>query len=364
MTESKILTEKEYRALEIDSYSSIKVFIEDRKKYHKKYILKEKIKDEDSDEIRLGSLSDCLQFTAELYEERYALAVTQIPTGQYGKFVEELWKITKANIGTDGRVSRSMESMMEDAYTAVKYNREGEVVDFKRDSFETAKTKFFGTNIETYYLQLRESHGKCVIELSELEAAQAVVTRLKSDPITRDIINQKTDSTHTVYCQFPIVGEMSAEITKSEPYKLKCLIDKMIIDHEKKMIFIYDLKVTWDNEKNFKYSYLKYKYYIQMAIYFYLVVEWKKRIPEITDYAVVFPKFIVAESNNYKSPLIYITGMENFDQGMKGFMLNGEYHPGVIKAIQDLIWHKEAGVWTISKENHQSNGLVKMKIFS
>lgn len=362
------MTEKEYRALDIDSYSSIKVFLDDRKKYYKKFILKEVIKEEDTPETRFGSLVDCLLFTPEEYEERYCLSLTKIPTGQYGKLVSELWRVTLNSINDAGEVTRSLDSMFEDAYNAVKFNKDGEVVDFKRDSLIEAKGKFLGSDSEAHYKQLRESYGKVIIELSELENAQKVVQELKSNSVTREVINMKTDDRFEVYSQFAIVGEI--DFSKApfkggdgKKYPIKCLIDKLIIDHKKKMIHIYDLKTAWDNENQFQYNYFKYKYYIQMAVYFYLVVEWKKQRKDIADYAVVHMRFMVAESTNYKNPLIHTTDGDNFHQAMGGFIIGSKYYPGVVKAIQDLIWHKEKGIWNISKENYENNGIVKIQPF-
>ena len=357
------MTEKEYRALDIDSYSSIKVFLDDRKKYYRKFVLKEILKEEESDELVFGSLVDCLLFSPDDYEDRFALAVSQVPTGQYGKFVNSLWKISQDYMDITGKITKTMESMIEEAYNAVKYDKDGNIVDFKRDDLATVKLKFLGTSLEDYYKQLREAYGKTVIELSVLEKAQAVVQELKSNSVTREVINLVTNKRFTVYNQFSIIGEMVASITKSVKYRLKCLIDKLIIDHERKMIYIYDLKTAWDNEQQFQYNYFKYKYYIQAAVYFYLVVEWKKTVKEIAEYGVSFPRFIVAESANYKNPLIYTTNIDNFNQGMRGFMINGRYYPGVIKAVQDLIWHREVAIWSISRDNYNSNGVVKIKPF-
>ena len=79
--------------------------------------------------------------------------------------------------------------MLEEAYTNVKHDRDGNIVDFKRDSFETVKRKFIGSELEVHYAQLRESYGKTIVELSELESAQAIVQELKTNSITKEIIN-------------------------------------------------------------------------------------------------------------------------------------------------------------------------------
>src|SRR5581483_6503604 len=252
------MTEKEYRALDIDSYSSLKVFIEDRKKYYKKFILKEVVREEESDELRFGSLVDCLLFTPEEFDSRYALSVSKVPTGQWGKLMDELWAVTLANLNANGEVTKEVEVMLEEAYNNVKFDRRtGEAVAFKRESLEKVKEKFPGSDAEMYYRQLRESHGKTIIELQELENAQAVVQELRTNDFTKDIINLVTDERYEVYNQFPIIGELDGDLTKTVGYKLKCLVDKLIIDHKRKMIFIYDLKTAWDNERSFLYNYKK-----------------------------------------------------------------------------------------------------------
>lgn len=357
------MTEKEYRSLEIDSQSSIKDFVEDRRKYYKKYILKEAVKEDESDSLIFGNLVDCLQFTPDEYDGRYALSISQMPTGQYNKLVTELMKITVHSLNSAGEVTRDIEDMLEEAYNNVKYDRNGTIVDFKRDSFEVAKSKFLGSELETHYRQLRECYGKNVIELGTLENAQNLVRELRTNFVTSEIIMMESSTKKTVFNQFIVVGEMDGNITKTIGYPLKGMIDKLVIDHGEKRIYIYDLKTCWDNENEFLYNYFKYKYYIQMAIYFYLVVEWKKKDRKISDYAVHYPYFIVGETANYKNPLIYPTDHANFEQGMKGFIRKGKYYPGVIKAIQDIVWHKETGIWNISRDNYKNNGIVKIPPF-
>lgn len=370
------MTEVEYRTLEIDSYSTLKVFIEDRKKYYRKFVLKEKTKDDETSSTKFGSLVDCLQFTPSEFDKRYTLAITQVPTGQYAKFVDQLMKVTVASLNEEGEVTRDLEDMMLDAYNLVKFDRDGVIVDFKRDNFEIVKQKFLGSQLEAYYRQLRESYGKTVIEMSELQSAENIVNELKTNPVTRDVITIASSEYISVHHQFPIVGKMIPSILEkwlSEEelkqleeqggYSLKALIDKLVVDHQNMVIYIYDLKTAWDNENEFLVNYFKYKYYLQMAVYFYLVVEWKKQQKGLENYRVEYPRFIVADSNNYKSPLIYYTNIRNFDQGMRGFILKGKYYSGVLKAISDLIWHKKEGIWSISKENFKNKGIVQIKPF-
>lgn len=355
------MTESEYRELPIDSYSRIKVFLDDRKKYYRKFIINELIEDDEiSDEKRFGLLVDCLRLTADEFEDKFALAITQVPTGQYAKLVDQLMKVTIASLNEHGEVTRDVEDMLLDAYNQVKYDRNQNIVDFKRDSFETAKEKFMNSDLHMYYRQLRDSYGKLVVEPSEVEKAQSIVNELSTNAATRDIMALVTDENYTVHKQFPIIGAFKENGLE---FPLKCLLDMLVIDHKNKTIAIYDLKTVWDNENQFIKNYFKYRYYIQMAVYFYLVVQWKGQQEDLKDYGVYYPRFIAVDSNNYKSPLIYKTNRANFEQGMNGFFIRGKYYPGLTKAIIDLVWHKETGIWTISKDNYESKGQVIVQPF-
>lgn len=360
------MTETQYRALDIDSYSSIKVFIEDRKKYYRRFVLKEPVRDSDTPSTIFGSLVDCLLFTPDDFERRFALSITDTPKGQYGKLIEELMDITSRSVNESGEVTRELEDMLEDAYNAVKFDRNGNLVDFKRDSFEVVKRKFMGSDLEIYYRQLREAHGKEVVEPLAVENALKVIAELKSNNVTAEIVNMSNGEGITVYNQFPIIGDLRdalGEDVTEEEAKAKCLPDKLIIDHVNKEIHIYDLKTAWDNEGEFLNNYFKYKYYIQGALYFFLVVEWARKQSDLEYYKVRFPAFIVADSNNYKNPLIYTTDSSVIAQGMRGFIIKGKYYPGVVRAVKDIIWHKRTGIWNISRENYDNNGIVKIKPF-
>lgn len=359
------MTEAQYRALKIDSYSSLKVFVEDRKKYYRKFILEEPLKEE-SNSLTFGSLVDCLLFTPDDFDNRFCLSVTDAPKPQYRKLIDELMKVTESSLDEQGEVTRELEDMLLEAYNNVKYDYAGNIVDFKRDSFEKVKLKFIGSELEMYYRQLRESYGKEVIDSSTINTALAVINELRSNPITSEVINAVDSERYTVFTQFPIIGSVKPLLTieaEGEDFEAKCLVDKLIIDHKEKQVWIYDLKTGWDNENEFLNNYFKYKYYIQAALYYYLVMQWKAKQPDIKEYVVRLPQFIAVDSNNYKSPLIYTTDQENFNQGMKGFTIKGRYYPGVIRAILDLIWHKRTGIWNISRENYKNNGVVSIRPF-
>lgn len=353
----EILNEKAYRALEIDSYSSIKDFLEDRKKYYKKHITKEGVEEEESKFLRKGNLADTLFFSPGQFDDKFSLTSVQAPSGQMLSFVEALYHKSVDCMADDGTLTRKFDTLTKEAYNEVKFDRAGNIVAFKQKgaTLEAIIEKFMDSDAELYYRQLMSSVGKSTVELYEVQNAEKTVKEIRNNWVTKEIANIKSSKTVDVYTQFPIIFEYLG-------YKLKSLLDQLVVDHEAKEITPWDLKTCWDNEKEFQTNWYKFKYYLQAAVYYLAALHWADK-EGWKDYKINPMKFIVADSNNYQNPLIYETDVVNLQQGLEGFIMHGRYHPGVNKAIQDLKWHKETNIWEISKENYENKGIVKIKPF-
>lgn len=350
------MTDKEYRSIDRDSNSSLKDFIEDRKDYHKKWVIKEEVSEKKTKALTGGGLVDTLLYSPTEFDDRFSLTATQKPKPQMLSFVEALYDKSVDCMADDGSLTRSMETLTKEAYNQVKFNRAGDVVAFKTKTLEKVLDDFTDTDVELYYRQLMNSKGKITVELYEVQNAERTVKELKNNWVTKFIINLATDKKrYETYEQFAILFEYKG-------LEMKALLDKMIVDHELKEITPWDLKTCWDNEKEFQSNWYRYKYYIQAAVYYLACLFWAKK-EGWEGYKINPMKFIVADSNNYQNPLIYETDLINLQQGIEGFTLGGRYHPGVNWAVENILWHKEKNIWEISKENYENAGIVKIKPF-
>ena len=87
------ISERDYRKIGIDSYSSLKVLDESPLKYKKTFIDKEKSLVEDKgikDELRFGNLVDCLLSNPEDKDKLFINSTEKCPAGQYGDFLNNL----------------------------------------------------------------------------------------------------------------------------------------------------------------------------------------------------------------------------------------------------------------------------------
>lgn len=347
------LSEQEYRNSPEDSFSTVKDFIKDRKKYYRKYILHEKVKEEDNESMVLGSMVDQLLSDPDGFDDVFEIAMNNKPTGQMKDFCDKLYALTLEATSVEGIVTKEMDDLFNEAFEAVKYDKDGNEVAFKGKKLDYAVGKFRGTNCEEYYNQLRRSSVKYIVNASDITAANDIKEGMENSPFTRAIIKAHTEDYIEVYNQMQLYGNINGYLFKGKP-------DKVVIDHLQKIISLYDYKITW-NVEDFDLSYKKMMYYLQAAGYFTLISQFAQE-NNMEDYLIEYPKFIVADSINYMAPLVWETGSDAIADGMEGFVdIYGEYHPGLKQTLDDIAWHKEKDLWNISRANYENKGRVKLK---
>ena len=344
-----VKTEATYRAIQMDSSSSLKEFSLDRKKYHKKYILGDNVEETDNKAATTGRVVETLLLEPEEFDNRFYLSTCMsAPTGLMLAFVEGLYKYTMLATNEDGQVTRDFADICKDAHAESGFK-------IKLDS---VLGKFIGSDAEIYYKEMREvkAKGLTVVTTEEIGNAEKIVEELRNNPITSTVVNLVNSARWTVLNQFQLQGyDVDGHLFKS-------MMDKVIIDHNERTIQVYDLKCTWSVENFYEEYYLYRRAYIQAYLY-YQAAKDLARDPEgeYYGYDVIEPKFIVCDSTNYMSPLIYTLSEEDLEEAYNGFEHKGRKYPGVKKLIEDLNWAIDNNTWNISRENYLANGLINIK---
>ena len=346
MIKGQAKTEAQYRAVIMDSSSSLKEFSQNRKKYHKKYILNEAVEEEDSKASVIGRLVETLLLEDHLFDSKFHMSViTSTPTGLMLDFVEALYKHTAAATNEDGILTRSFEDLCKDAYVDSGF----------KIKLEAVLTKFIGSDAEVYYKEIREvrSKGLTVVTTQDVTNAEKIVTELKTNPITAEIVNLVNSAQYSVHNQLQVEGyDVFGHMFKS-------MMDMVHVDHANKIVQVYDLKCTWSVENFYEEYYLYRRAYIQGFLYHKAAKSWASEMG-YGDYKILYPKFIVCDSTNYSSPLVYAMSDINMQDALNGFEHKGRIYPGVASIIEDLDWAIENDKWNISKENYINNGVVKL----
>jgi hypothetical protein len=349
MITGKSRTEAQYRAVQMDSSSSLKEFSLDRKKYHKKYVMNESVEDSETKASVVGRIVETLLLEPEEFDNRFHMSVClSAPTGLMLAFVEALYKHTAAATDEFGNVNRSFTDLFLDAYTESGFKIKADAV----------LNKFQGSDAEIYYDEMRKvrSKGLTVITSDDITNAERIVTELKTNFATSEIVNLVNSARYSVHNQMQIEGySLNGHLFKS-------MMDKVIVDHEQRTVQVYDLKCTWNVENFYEEYYLYRRAYIQAFLYFQAAISLTvNENSELCGYKVMCPKFIVCDSTNYYNPLVYVLTEEDLLYAYEGFEHKGRTYPGVATIIEDLKWAQSNDVWNISRENHISKGQVKLK---
>lgn len=347
MIKADLKTEAQYRAIVMDSSSSLKEFSQDRKKYYRKYILGEKTEDDDSKAATMGRIVETKLMEPELFDDKFFPSVCQsAPTGLMLDFVEALYKHTKDATNEFGEIRRDFADICQDAYFDSGF----------KIKFEAVMNKFIGSDAETYYREIREvrSKGLTVITVNDAANAERIVEELQNNYITAPIVNQTKNAHIDVYNQLQVEGY------QVHGHKFKSMMDKVIVNHKTQTIQIYDLKCTWSVEGFYKEYYLYRRAYIQAFLYWHAGHFHFKELVDL-GYKVEYPRFIVCDSTNYFSPLIYTLDTEDMTNARDGFEHRGVKYPGVLETIDSLKWAIENNTWNVSFKNYNKGGIVNVK---
>lgn len=340
-------SEKSYREIFLDSSSSLKEFATNRRRYYKRYILSETVEEEEDTKASVtGKLVETILLEANLFDKKfYMSACASTPSGLMLSFVEALYKHTKNSMNEEGVVMREFSDISQDAYADSGF----------KIKYKAVIQKFVGSDAEIYYNEILKvrTNNLIVVTTQDVTNAEKIVEELKTNFVTADVVNMVNSDRWEVHNQLQIEGYEINEL------KMKSMIDKCIIDHEKKIIYIYDLKCTWSVEGFYKEYFLYRKSYIQAYAYHKAIQHYRNE--NLPGYSIQPIAFIVCDSTNYYNPLIYQLTFEDLKEAQDGFEYKGTQYQGTLSIIEDLKWAQENNQWGISRENYLSNGIVNLK---
>jgi len=345
----KINSESDYRKLQLDSSSSLKDFSLDRKKFFRKYVLGEVVEEKDNAAITMGKLVETLLLEPHRFDELfYMSACASSPSGLMLEFVEALYRATRDAMGEDKILTKNFEELSKVAYLASGFKIKPEVV----------MGKFMDSDNQIYYDELVKvrTNNLLVVTIDQVNKAEQIVEELKVNFVTKEILTRINSQKWTVLVQHQVENYL----VDNHPFK--SMMDLCIIDHQEKIIQIYDLKCVWTVEGFFSDYYLYRRAYIQGYLYWRAAIHMSNDInSEFYGYISLPPRFIVCDSINYFNPLIYTMSISDLKDAYEGFEYKGHKYPGVKEIIENLDWAITNNIWGMSRENYINNGIVNIK---
>jgi len=357
VTDSRI-SENHYRAIKDRlSYSSIKTFDTDRRKFYQEYVLGEPRREKETIATIMGSMVHLLLSLPQSFDEKFHIASAPEPTGQMLELCEALYSRALKSI-SDGVQKDKFETLFTDAVNSVKYDYNMKEVKFVGKNLEQIIALFTttdkkGVTPEQWYKEKIECVGKQIVSVGNIETAEKIVQKIKEHPYTASIANMQESHDMEVYNEWPIMFMIDGVECKS-------MVDKLIIHHDKKEICTYDWKTSWDNE-NPEYAYVKFGYYIQAWMYCQAVMYWAKE-SGLGEYVIKPMEFIFCDTQGFSAPTILQLSMDDIERAGRGFRLRGKRYKGVDTLLQEIAWHISTGDWSTPYDVWKNNGYIQLRL--
>ena len=270
------------------SYSGLNKLLYSPKMFYNHYILKQREDRTDSHLID-GKVIHGLLLNDGSFDENFILLPSTLPTGNSRIVIDKVHSILK-----------SMDPQPATELTLADLG--AEILDILKEInlHQSLKTddqrlsKIITEETISYFEFLKSKGNRDLIDSETLQRCNEAVTLLKADTKVCELLGLYRSEMENIDMFNEI--ELSSDAVGIDNIGLKGIADSIQINHDKKIIYINDLKTTGKTITDFPETVKFYNYSIQAAIYTRLVKEVYKHIitPEWT---VVF-NFIVIDKYN------------------------------------------------------------------
>lgn len=284
--------------------------------------------------IKIGSIVDDLLLPLDNFEfeKEYIISDIEKPSATSGKLIDIVLK----------------------QYLEVPDEKEllriCKVNSFWKTFKDEKKLEIFKDNKIIDYLKLHIKGSKAsIITTEEFNESKNLADILKSHEFSKNyfIPVKGVD----VYNQFGF-------IFKLEGIYLRGSIDMIRIDHNKKTIQLIDLKTGAPSYSDFIKNYVKFRYYLQEAIYMQSV-SYIKDFFEIHNYELLPFRFLYI-SRSEKIPITIEVPESWHYGGLNGFSIRGYKYKGLLELIDEVKWHFSNKEFELPKDVVNNNGNIEL----
>ena len=244
------------------SYSSLNKLMWNPAVFYQMYVLGNKEERTDAHLIQ-GKIIHALLLEEEKFNDQFVISPGKLPGDNIKIIVDRVYN-HHAEIAQDGDTRTKLEEF------------DGAILDVMKDInyFQNLKTdqqrveKVITAEALNYWDFLKVKGNKTLIDQETFDYCKNAVDLIKANKSISDLIGANINdfSNMEVHNEIPVQIELV-----DKPFGLKGIIDNLVIDHDKKIIFVNDIKTTSKDLKDFPESVEFYSYWLQATIYLAMV---------------------------------------------------------------------------------------------
>ena len=240
------------------SYSGINKLLFSPSWFYNHYILKEKEDSVDSHLIN-GRVIHCLLLNPEDFDDEFIIIPGTLPGASNRSIVDEIFKIHLEN-SDDSLTLDNYETAIVDLLEKINLHQ-------KLKTDEARVKKIVTADNISYFEFLKSKQGKTLVDNKTLSYCKECVDSIKENESITALM-QLGESDLEVYNEVKVTTDQL--INGKFTFGFKGILDNIVIDKEKKILFINDLKTTGKPLIDFPESVDYYRYWLQASIYYSL----------------------------------------------------------------------------------------------
>lgn len=321
---------------------------------------------------RIESLSlerGTLLHMAILEPHKFVVSSVEPVSGMMGKFIEERFKAFKDNNDANAAISELDE---------LAYKRSG----FKITK-EKVLEKFESPENQAYYNFLRSANGKIALSKEDADVINRCKSSVEKHKAASKLLFDEKQSElfekDDTYNELPIywIYQVIDDIGQSYDVSCKSLIDRLVIDHNNKLIKCIDLKTTAKSVNNVEaikvnstgnplvdyqytgfmnayahmYRYYRQQAYYEFAVMYYLTHDELHKQRDYSEYKLV-SYCIAVETTGSNDCAVFEIPQALLTWGEKEFN----------ELIKRYIWHLNSDQWDYPREYYEGSGIIRLEI--
>lgn len=259
MQESAELLEKDfYNKKFYFSYSSLNKLMWNPAVFYQLYVLGMKEERTDSHLVQ-GKIIHALLLEEEKFNDMFVISPAKLPGDSIKAVVDRVFAhYLEVSQNGDSRTElKDFDQAVLDVMVDMNYHQS-----LKTD--QQRLDKIILPEAINYWDFLKTKGDKILIDQQTYDFCKNAVEIIKTDESVCNLIgcNLTEFDNKEVFNEVPLSVEY-----RNAPFGLKGIIDNVVIDHDKKIIFINDIKTTSKDLKDFKETVEFYSYWLQAVIY-------------------------------------------------------------------------------------------------
>jgi hypothetical protein len=286
----------------------------------------------DNQGVKMGSLIDDLLFSPSEFDDKYYILDITEPTATLGVL---------AKIILDNYVKVPD---IEEIFNIIERN--GLWKSIKKR--ELIQANFDTEDFWKYIKAKFEGNSRTLVTTDEVEKAKEVVEVLLNHKFSKELFSDQLEHVYQYKFQVTI-----------KHFKFKGVIDIVTIDHKNKKIYFKDLKTGGAPSSEFMSSYIKWRYYLQEAVYMQASEQILAEL-ELDGYEIQPFTFIYIGLKE-KIPVTFVVTKRWHEAAKEGFTtMSGYNYKGLFELVEEVYFHWKNKVYDLSADVYTSNGVLDL----